>query len=54
MIDEKNLIEEVNSLFITITGNPKQCTVVNECKKSFINMINEQPKAGEKPTASAP
>ena len=37
------LVEEVMHLFIAITGTPKQSTVVNECKKSFRKMIDEQP-----------
>lgn len=43
LIDADMLDEEVMHLFITITGTPKQSTVVNECKKSFRKMIDEQP-----------
>lgn len=43
MIDADLLEDEVMYLFIQITGNPKQQTVVNECKSSFQNMIEEQP-----------
>lgn len=43
LIDADALDEEVMHLFITITGAPKQSTVVNECKKSFREMIDEQP-----------
>lgn len=45
LIDADKLDEEVMHLFITITGNPKQSIVVDECKKSFRNMIDEQPTA---------
>ena len=44
-IDADVLDDEVMHLFITITGNPKQHTVVNECKNSFRRMIEEQPTA---------
>ena len=47
LIDADALDEEVMHLFITITGNPKQSTVVNECKKSFRDMIEVQPTAGD-------
>lgn len=43
LIDADALDEEVMHLFITITGAPKQSTVVNECKRSFRKMIDEQP-----------
>ena len=43
LIDADLLDYEVMNLFITITGNPKQHTVVNECKSSFRRMIEEQP-----------
>ena len=43
LIDADALDEEVMHLFIAITGTPKQSTVVNECKKSFRKMIDEQP-----------
>lgn len=43
LIDADKLDEEVMYLFIAITGNPKQSIVVDECKKSFRNMIDEQP-----------
>lgn len=43
LIDADLLDEEVMHLFITITGKPKQHTVVNECKSSFRRMIEEQP-----------
>lgn len=43
LIDADKLDEEVMHLFITITGNPKQSIIVDECKKSFRNMIDEQP-----------
>lgn len=43
LIDADMLDEEVMHLFIAITGTPKQSTVVNECKKSFRKMIDEQP-----------
>lgn len=43
LIDADLLEDEVMHLFICITGNPKQHTVVNSCKESFRNMIEEQP-----------
>ena len=43
LIDADLLDYELMNLFITITGNPKQHTVVNECKSSFRRMIEEQP-----------
>lgn len=47
LIDADALDEEVMHLFIAITGNPKQTTVVNECKRSFRQMIEDQPTVGE-------
>lgn len=46
LIDADALDEEVMHLFIAITGTPKQSTVVNECKRSFREMIDEQPTIG--------
>lgn len=46
MIDADVLDDEVMHLFIAITGNPKQSTVVDECKKSFRDMIDAQPTVG--------
>lgn len=43
LIDANTLYDEVMNLFIAITGNPKQTTVIRECKESFIRMIDEQP-----------
>lgn len=43
LIDANMLDNEVANFFLTITGNPKQTTVVRECKESFRRMINEQP-----------
>lgn len=43
LIDADALDEEVMHLFIAITRTPKQSTVVNECKRSFRKMIDEQP-----------
>lgn len=48
-IDADALYDEVMHWFMTITGNPKQHTVVNECKSSFLNMIDEQPTADVAP-----
>ena len=45
LIDVDLLDEEVMHLFISITGNPKQSTVVNECKSTFRRIIDEQPTA---------
>lgn len=45
LIDADALEEEVANFFLAITGNPKQATVVRECKKSFQQMIEEQPTA---------
>lgn len=47
LIDADALDEEVMYLLIAITGNPKQTTVVNECKRSFRQMIEDQPTVGE-------
>ena len=43
LIDADILDDDVMHLFISITGNPKQHTVVNECRSSFRRMIEEQP-----------
>lgn len=43
LIDANVLDNEVANFFLTITGNPKQTTVVRECKESFRRMIDEQP-----------
>lgn len=43
LIDANALDEEIMSFFLTITGSPKQATVVRECKESFRRMIDEQP-----------
>ena len=43
LIDANALDDEVMNFFIAITGNPKQTTVVRECKESFRRMIDEQP-----------
>lgn len=43
LIDADKLDEEVMHLFIEITGKQKQSIVVDECKKTFRNMIDEQP-----------
>ena len=43
LIDADVLDEEVRNFFLTITGEPKQATVVRECKESFRRMIDEQP-----------
>lgn len=48
-IDADILDDEVMYLFIAITGNPKQQTVVNECKSSFRRMIETQPTADVAP-----
>lgn len=42
LIDANTLDEEVRNFFLAITGNPKQATVVRECKESFRRMIDEQ------------
>ena len=42
LIDANVLDEEVRKFFLAITGNPKQATVVRECKESFRRMIDEQ------------
>lgn len=39
------LDEEVMYWFMCMTGNPKPSTVVNQCKSSFRNMIDEQSTA---------
>ena len=43
LIDANALDEEVRNFFMAITGNPKQGTIVRECKESFRRMIDEQP-----------
>ena len=43
LIDADILDDEVMHLFISITGNPKQHTVANECKSLFRRIIEEQP-----------
>lgn len=43
LIDANTLDDEVMNLFIAITGNPKQTTVIRECKESFRRIIDEQP-----------
>ena len=43
LIDANALDDEVINFFLAITGNPKQTTVVRECKESFRKMIDEQP-----------
>lgn len=43
LIDADVLDEEVRNFFLAITGNPKQATVVRECKESFRRMVDEQP-----------
>lgn len=43
LIDANALDDEVMNFFLAITGNPKQATVVRECKESFRRMIDEQP-----------
>ena len=43
LIDANALDDEVTNFFLAITGNPKQTTVVRECKESFRRMIDEQP-----------
>ena len=52
LIDADALDEEVMHLFIAISGNPKQNTVVNECKSSFRNMIDEAPTIASIPSDS--
>lgn len=42
LIDANALDKEVRNFFLAITGNPKQATVVRECKKSFRRIIDEQ------------
>lgn len=43
LIDANTLDEEVMNFFLAITGNPKQSTIVRECKETFRRMIDEQP-----------
>ena len=43
LIDANALDDEVMNFFLAITGNPKQTTVVRECKESFRRIIDEQP-----------
>lgn len=43
LIDANALDDEVMNFFLAITGNPKQTTVVRECKELFRRMIDEQP-----------
>lgn len=43
LIDANALDDEAMNFFLAITGNPKQTTVVRECKESFRRMIDEQP-----------
>lgn len=45
LVDADLLDEEVMYWFMCMTGNPKPTTVVNECRSSFRNMIDEQPTA---------
>lgn len=45
LINADVLQEELENFFLVITGNPKQATVVRECKRSFARMIDEQPTA---------
>ena len=45
LIDADALDDEIMYFFMAITGNPKQTTVVRECKSSFRKIINEQPTA---------
>lgn len=47
LIDANALDEEVRNFFLAITGDPKQATVVRECKESFRRMIDEQPTVYE-------
>lgn len=47
LIDADALDDEIAHFFLAITGNPKQATVVRECKKSFQRMIEEQPTVYE-------
>lgn len=47
LIDANALDEEVRNFFLAITGEPKQATVVRECKESFRRMIDEQPAVYE-------
>lgn len=47
LISRKALIEELDNFSMTITGsaNAMALTIVDECKKSFERMVNEQPAA---------
>lgn len=51
MIDEKELIEQIKSLRVTITGLIAEKSILNEYaqhfKDSVIRIIDEQPKVGE-------
>lgn len=51
MIDEKELIEQIKILRVTITGLRAEKSILNEYaqhfKDSVIRIINEQPKVGE-------
>lgn len=51
MIDEKELIEQIKSLRVTITGLRAEKSILNEYaqhfKDSVIRIIDEQPKVGE-------
>ena len=49
LINADALDYEVMHFFMAITGNPKQSAVVNECKRSFRNMIDEQPTVEVEP-----
>lgn len=46
LIDAGVLIEEVMEWRISFTGNRTQSEIINECKKAFIKMIDEQPTKG--------
>ncbi len=43
LIDAGALEEEARNFFLAITGNPKQATVVRECKELIRRIIDEQP-----------
>lgn len=43
LIDADVLDNEVMNFFLAITGDPKQATIVRECKESFRRIIDEQP-----------
>jgi hypothetical protein len=51
MIDEKELIEQIKSLRVTITGLRAEKSILNEYAQHFedsvIRIIDEQPKVGE-------